>query len=52
MVSEHYQVAQRAILMWNNEKLNSLLTTSPYKEGIVPIIIDGLIKNAKNHWNP
>ena len=52
MLSEHYQVAERALLMWNNDKLTKLLKTEPYKQAIVPVIIEGLIVNAKSHWNP
>jgi serine/threonine-protein phosphatase 2A regulatory subunit B' len=52
MTSEHYQVAERALLMWNNDKLKTLLKTDPYKSIIVPIIIEGLMSNAHQHWNP
>jgi len=52
MLSEHYQVAERALLMWNNDKLTKLLKIEPYKQVIVPTIIEGLILNAKSHWNP
>jgi len=52
LTSDHYQVAERALLMFNNDKLKTLLKTDPYKPVIVPIVIEGLMTNAHSHWNP
>lgn len=50
MQSEHYQVAERALLIWNNEKFSGLIKT--HKSLLMPVIIESLIANAKNHWHP
>jgi serine/threonine-protein phosphatase 2A regulatory subunit B' len=51
MKSEHYQVAERALLMWNNSKMKWLLKESPISAEISLVIIDSLMFNAKHHWN-
>lgn len=52
MKSEHYQVAERALLLWNNDKLSGILKSNPFKEQVYPIIIGSLVHNAKLHWHP
>lgn len=49
ITSDHFQVAERSLFMFNNDKLNWLMKT--HKEKIMPIIIEGLMKNANSHWN-
>ncbi|CAN1216564.1 Serine/threonine protein phosphatase 2A 57 kDa regulatory subunit B' kappa isoform [Linum perenne] len=48
--SSHYQVAERAHLLWNNERIvNHLIVQN--REVIVPIIFSALEHNSQNHWN-
>ena len=35
--------------MFNNEKLNLLLKSQ--KDKIMPLLIEGLMKNSNSHWN-
>jgi len=42
-------VAERSLFMFNNDKLNWLIKNR--KEKVMPIIIEGLMKNANSHWN-
>ncbi|CDW73456.1 UNKNOWN [Stylonychia lemnae] len=49
IISDHFQVAERSLFMFNNDKLNWLVKT--HKETVMPIIIEGLMKNANSHWN-
>lgn len=47
--SFHYQVAERAHLLWNNEHILNLITHN--RQVIVPLVFPALERNAKNHWN-
>eukprot|EP00347_Sterkiella_histriomuscorum_P002615 403367458 len=47
--SDHFQVAERSLFMFNNDKLNWLLHV--HKDKYMGIIIEGLMKNANQHWN-
>ncbi|GAV88722.1 B56 domain-containing protein [Cephalotus follicularis] len=47
--SSHYQVAERAHLLWNNEHILNLIAQN--RQVIVPIIFSALERNAQNHWN-
>ena len=49
IISDHFQVAERSLFMFNNDKLNWFIKT--YKEKAMPIIIEGLMRNANSHWN-
>lgn len=44
------QVAERALFMWNNEHLVSLIAQN--RTVILPIIFDALEMNVQAHWNP
>uniref|UniRef100_A0A7N0ZTU8 Serine/threonine protein phosphatase 2A regulatory subunit n=1 Tax=Kalanchoe fedtschenkoi TaxID=63787 RepID=A0A7N0ZTU8_KALFE len=47
--SSHYQVAERALLLLNNERYISLIMHN--REAILPLVIPALEQNANNHWN-
>jgi len=36
--------------MWNNDKLLRLV--KEFKEEIFPFLVEGLLYNSSNHWNP
>lgn len=43
------QVVERALFLWNNEHIVSLIGQN--RSVILPIIFDALEKNTKTHWN-
>merc|ERR1712216_427170 len=43
------QVSERALFLWNNEYIVSMITTN--KQTILPIVYAALAKNQKEHWN-
>ncbi|KAL5202804.1 hypothetical protein ABZP36_013756 [Zizania latifolia] len=47
--SSHFQVAERALFLWNNEHLFNLLSQN--RQIIMPIIYPALERNARWHWN-
>ncbi|XP_054819507.1 serine/threonine protein phosphatase 2A 57 kDa regulatory subunit B' beta isoform-like [Prosopis cineraria] len=47
--SSHFQVAERALILWNNEHIVSLIAQS--RSVILPIIFEALEKNIQSHWN-
>ncbi|PKA64749.1 Serine/threonine protein phosphatase 2A 59 kDa regulatory subunit B' gamma isoform [Apostasia shenzhenica] len=47
--SSHFQVSQRALVLWSNDHIIRLITQN--LEVILPIIIPALEKNAQGHWN-
>ncbi|KAJ1436250.1 Protein phosphatase 2A, regulatory B subunit, B56 [Sesbania bispinosa] len=47
--SPHFQVAERALYLWNNEHIISLV--APNRNVILPIVFEALEKNMKSHWN-
>ncbi|XP_028776061.1 serine/threonine protein phosphatase 2A 57 kDa regulatory subunit B' beta isoform-like isoform X1 [Neltuma alba] len=47
--SSHFQVAERALFLWNNEHIVSLIAQS--RSVILPIIFEALEKNIQSHWN-
>ncbi|XP_051140162.1 serine/threonine protein phosphatase 2A 59 kDa regulatory subunit B' gamma isoform-like isoform X2 [Andrographis paniculata] len=48
--SLHFQVAERALFLWNNEHIRSLIIQN--HKVILPIILPSLEKNLQDHWNP
>lgn len=49
---EHFQVAERALFLWNNEKLLNEGILSKAHVGIaLPILFSSLQKQAAGHWN-
>ncbi|KAF3441954.1 hypothetical protein FNV43_RR15870 [Rhamnella rubrinervis] len=47
--SFHYQVAERAHLLWNNEHVLNLVTHN--HQVILPLVFSALERNTRNHWN-
>lgn len=47
--SPHFQVAERALFLWNNEHIVGLIAQN--RDVIFPIIFEALEKNMKGHWN-
>ncbi|KAH6831294.1 Protein phosphatase 2A regulatory B subunit family protein [Perilla frutescens var. hirtella] len=47
--SSHFQVAERALFLWNNDHIENLIKQN--RKVILPIIFPALEKNARNHWN-
>jgi serine/threonine-protein phosphatase 2A regulatory subunit B' len=43
------QVAERALFMWNNDHIMSLVAQN--SQVIVPLVIPALECNSQNHWN-
>lgn len=50
--SQHFQVAERALFLWNNEHLvtNGCLSRQ-HANLILPVIYGPLYKNSSGHWN-
>jgi len=48
--SSHFQVAERALFLWNNDRVESLIRQN--SKVILPIILPALEKNINGHWNP
>lgn len=48
--SPHFQVAERALFMWNNEHIVSMITQN--RTVVLPIIFEALEANIQSHWNP
>ncbi|KAJ6673710.1 SERINE/THREONINE PROTEIN PHOSPHATASE 2A PP2A REGULATORY SUBUNIT B [Salix viminalis] len=49
LISSHYQVAERAHLLWNNERVLNLIAHN--RHVIVPLVFSALEQNTRNHWN-
>ncbi|OWM89117.1 serine/threonine protein phosphatase 2A 57 kDa regulatory subunit B' kappa isoform [Punica granatum] len=47
--SLHFQVAERALFLWNNEQIVGLVAYNRHE--IVPIVLPALERNAHDHWN-
>ncbi|KAH6918653.1 protein phosphatase PP2A0 B subunit gamma isoform [Coprinopsis sp. MPI-PUGE-AT-0042] len=47
--SQHFQVAERALLYWNNEYVVNLMSDN--LAVILPIVFPALYNNSKSHWN-
>ncbi|KAF7838624.1 serine/threonine protein phosphatase 2A 57 kDa regulatory subunit B' kappa isoform-like [Senna tora] len=47
--SSHYQVAERAHLLWNNEHILNLITQN--RQVVLPLVFSALVHNTQNHWN-
>lgn len=47
--SSHFQVAERALFLWNNDHVRNLITQN--RKVILPIIFPALEKNTQEHWN-
>ncbi|KAG8647191.1 serine/threonine protein phosphatase 2A 57 kDa regulatory subunit B' beta isoform isoform X1 [Manihot esculenta] len=49
LTSSHFQVAERALFLWNNEHIVSLIAQN--RSEVLPIIFEALEKNIQSHWN-
>lgn len=47
--SLHFQVAERALFLWNNDHIVNLIAHN--RQVILPIIFPALDRNAQSHWN-
>ncbi|KAL6274738.1 hypothetical protein ACE6H2_025430 [Prunus campanulata] len=47
--SSHYQVAERAHLLWNNEHILNLIAHN--RQVILPLVFPAIERNTQNHWN-
>lgn len=47
--SSHFQVAERALFLWNSDQIVNLIAHN--RRVILPIIFPALEKNARSHWN-
>lgn len=47
--SSSFQVAERALYMWNNDLVRNLITQN--KKVILPIVFPALERTARGHWN-
>ncbi|XP_015957830.1 serine/threonine protein phosphatase 2A 59 kDa regulatory subunit B' eta isoform [Arachis duranensis] len=47
--SSHFQVAERALYLWNNEHIESLIRQN--RKVILPIVFPALEKSSTSHWN-
>ncbi|CAI9277423.1 unnamed protein product [Lactuca saligna] len=47
--SSHFQVAERALLLWNNDQIFNLIGHN--RQVILPIIFPALETNVRTHWN-
>ncbi|KAK7293602.1 hypothetical protein RJT34_16472 [Clitoria ternatea] len=48
--SLHFQVAERALFLWNNDHIVNLIAHN--RQVILPIIFPSLDRNVQSHWNP
>ncbi|XP_065849888.1 serine/threonine protein phosphatase 2A 57 kDa regulatory subunit B' kappa isoform [Euphorbia lathyris] len=49
ITSFHFQVAERALFLWNNDQIVNLIAHN--RHVILPIIFPALEKNVHSHWN-
>ncbi|CAM8949529.1 unnamed protein product [Rhodiola kirilowii] len=47
--SLHFQVAERALFLWNNDNIVNLITLN--RQEIFPIVVPALERNIQTHWN-
>lgn len=45
-----WQVAERALFLWNNDHIRNLITQN--RNVILPIVLPALETNTRSHWNP
>ncbi|KAK4777371.1 hypothetical protein SAY87_017558 [Trapa incisa] len=48
--SSHFQVAEHALLLWNNDHIREVIMQN--RRIILPIIFPALERNTRSHWNP
>jgi len=47
--SPHFQVAERALFLWNNEYIVSLIAQN--RQEVLPLVFEALYTNSRSHWN-
>ncbi len=47
--SQHFQVAEKGLMMLNNEKVIEIMTRN--KEAVYPMLVGSLMENSESHWN-
>eukprot|EP01018_Ginkgo_biloba_P003821 Gb_31232 [translate_table: standard] len=47
--NSHFQVAERALFLWNNDHIVSLIAQN--RHVILPLIFPALERNTRSHWN-
>jgi len=48
--SQHFQVAERSLFLWNNEYIVNLVAQQRHL--LLPIVLPALEENTASHWNP
>ncbi|KAG1665789.1 hypothetical protein FOA52_002885 [Chlamydomonas sp. UWO 241] len=48
--SQHFQVAERSLFLWNNEYIVNLV--AQHRHALLPIVLPALEENSASHWNP
>lgn len=49
---QHFQVAERALLLWNSERFLSLMLENAANRGVVlPVLFPALFSNQEQHWH-
>jgi serine/threonine-protein phosphatase 2A regulatory subunit B' len=47
--SSHFQVAERALFLWNNDHIVSLVAQN--RHVVLPLVYPALVRNTTTHWN-
>ncbi|KAG0486791.1 hypothetical protein HPP92_008886 [Vanilla planifolia] len=47
--SSHFQVSERALFLWNNDRFIGMVAQN--RQVIFPLVIPALVRNTRNHWN-
>uniref|UniRef100_A0A7S0R2T0 Serine/threonine protein phosphatase 2A regulatory subunit n=1 Tax=Chlamydomonas leiostraca TaxID=1034604 RepID=A0A7S0R2T0_9CHLO len=48
--SQHFQVAERSLFLWNNEYIVNLV--AQHRHQLLPLVLPALEENTASHWNP
>jgi serine/threonine-protein phosphatase 2A regulatory subunit B' len=48
--SQHFQVAERSLFLWNNEYIVNLV--AQHRHQLLSVVFPALEENTNNHWNP
>ena len=48
--SPHFQVAERALFLWNNEYISDSIIKNN-RQLVLPVVFAALYNNSRNHWN-
>jgi serine/threonine-protein phosphatase 2A regulatory subunit B' len=47
--SSHFQVAERALFLWNNDYIVNLVAQN--RHALLPVCFGAFERNARSHWN-